>query len=161
METELETSIICPSCHSKLQGNPKFCMKCGAKIDYKAVKQNYRQSRPLNELKQSLKPSLGLTSTLHTHAISQGSGSALETNGKMADYWEPQKMKALIFSIASAIGILLTALGLWYVSSLEPALSTDNAGSRELTYQSPRAVRSIPIADAIEKIKAFIFCGSQ
>src|SRR5579875_3565473 len=122
METELETSIICPSCHSKLQGNPKFCMKCGAKIDYKAVKQNYRQSRPLNELKQSLKPSLALT--LHTHAISQGSGSALETNGKMADYWEPQKMKALIFSIASAIGILLTALGLWYVSSLEPALST-------------------------------------
>ncbi len=31
---------------------------------------------------------------------------------KESDYWKAEKMKALIFSIASAIGILLVALGL-------------------------------------------------
>jgi hypothetical protein len=120
---ELKTTIVCPSCHSSLQGKPKFCMKCGAKIDYDAIKQNSKQSKPISELK-SLKPSLGLTTALYTNVTAHGNGMAIEPSSKKADYWEPQKMKALIFSIASAIGILLTALGLWYISSLEPALST-------------------------------------
>ncbi|MEM0118327.1 MAG: hypothetical protein QXV32_07750 [Conexivisphaerales archaeon] len=128
--TQLENTIICPSCHARLTGYPKYCMKCGTKISYQAVESEaVNQKRSVNlSLKKNLKPSIPINSLplMHNTASSvspAASSPSINTRNK-SDYWEPEKMKALIFSIAAAIGILLTALGLWVISSIDSSVAT-------------------------------------
>ncbi|MEM3684372.1 MAG: hypothetical protein QXX17_04580 [Conexivisphaerales archaeon] len=128
--TQLENTVVCPSCHAKLTGNPMYCMRCGAKVGYQAAVPEVPSQKvmPAQNPKRSLKPSLSINNLpivrSSANSVDAATIDASSNTHSKYDYWEPEKMKAFIFSIAAAIGIFLTALGLWVTTSIDATEAT-------------------------------------
>lgn len=119
---QIAETKTCPRCNAEVAIDANFCTKCGAKLDRakirKEAKGNNINHDSKIEMKSSPLSSLSLDKFVKTSNFASSSPAAREK----VDYWTPQRMKALIFSIASAIGIILTAIGLWLTSSLRSSL---------------------------------------